>query len=59
MGIKQAELLYKQCEAKLFLSTHDEEKRGVGLVEKLAVKEYTSDASFVTYLKAGEEISFG
>ncbi|MNK09083.1 hypothetical protein D3C87_270320 [compost metagenome] len=59
LGIKQAELLYKQCEAKLFLSTHDEEKRGVGLVEKLAVKEYTSDASFVTYLKAGEEISFG
>lgn len=58
LGIKQAEQLYKQCGAKLFLATHDEQKRGTGLVEKLAVKEYSSDVLFVTYLKTGEEISF-
>lgn len=59
LGIKNAELLYKQCGAKLFLSTHDERKLGKGLVEKLAVKDYVSEADFVTYLKAGQEISFG
>jgi hypothetical protein len=58
LGIKQAELLFKRCEAKLFLSTHDEQKLGKGLVEKLAVKEYVSDAGFVTYLKIGEEIAY-
>ncbi|WP_343637874.1 MBL fold metallo-hydrolase [Fluviicola sp.] len=58
LGIKQAELLYKQCGAKLFLSTHDEQKLGKGFVEKLAVKHYVTDADFVTYLKANESISF-
>lgn len=57
LGMGPAESLYRQCGAKLFLSTHDEKKRGTGLVEKLAVKEYTTDASFVTYLKAGEQVS--
>ena len=59
LGIKQAELLYKECEARLFLSTHDERRIGRGLVEKLAVKDYVIDADFVTYLQAGQEISFG
>jgi hypothetical protein len=58
LGISQAEELYIQCGASLFLSTHDEKKRGKGLVEKLAVKEYTDQASFVTYLKAGQEFVF-
>ncbi len=58
LGIKHAELLHQKCEAKLFLSTHDEKKVGKGLVEKLAVKNYVSDARFVTYLQAGEEISY-
>lgn len=58
LGIKQAEWLYTECEAKLFLSTHDERKVGKGLVEKLAVKDYVMDANFVTYLQAGQEISF-
>lgn len=57
LGIKQAEILFKQCEAKLFLSTHDEQKIGRGFVEKLAVKNYVTDADFVTYLKANERIS--
>lgn len=57
LGIASAESLYRKCEAKRFLSTHDEKKRGTGLVEKLAVKKYTTDAPFVTYLKAGEELT--
>lgn len=57
LGIKQAELLHKQCEAKLFLSTHDECKVGKGFVEKLAKKNYVTNADFVTYLKAGESFS--
>ena len=58
LGIKQAEALYRTCEAKLFLSTHDEQKIGKGFVEKLAVKQYVSDAPFVTYLKTNESISY-
>jgi L-ascorbate metabolism protein UlaG (beta-lactamase superfamily) len=57
LGIKNAKLLYERCEATLFLSTHDEQKLGKGLVEKLAVKDYVSNADFVTYLNVGQEIS--
>ena len=57
LGIKNAELLYRQSEAKLFLSTHDEQKIGKGFVEKWAKKEYVTNANFVTYLKAGESLS--
>jgi hypothetical protein len=58
LGVKHAELLYRHCGAKLFLSTHDEQKHGKGFVEKLAKKDYVTDANFVTYLKAGESFSF-
>ncbi|AEA44376.1 MBL fold metallo-hydrolase [Fluviicola taffensis] len=58
LGIKSAKTLYERCGAELFLSTHDERKLGKGLVEKLAIKDYVSDADFVTYLKSGQEISF-
>lgn len=58
LGIKNAELLYRHCGAKIFLSTHDEQKHGKGFVEKLAKKNYVTDANFVTYLKAGESFSF-
>ncbi len=58
LGIKHAEILYKHCEAKLFLSTHDEQKLGKGFVEKLAKKDYVTNANFVTYLRAGESISY-
>lgn len=57
LGIKNAELLYRQTEAKLFLSTHDEQKIGKGFVEKWAKKEYVTNANFVTYLKVGESFS--
>jgi hypothetical protein len=57
LGIKNAELLYKQSGAKFFLSTHDEQKLGKGFVEKLAKKNYVTNADFVTYLKAGESFS--
>ena len=58
LGIKNAEILYRQCGAKLFISTHDEQKLGKGLVEKLAKKNYVTDANFVTYLKAGESYAY-
>jgi L-ascorbate metabolism protein UlaG (beta-lactamase superfamily) len=58
LGVKHAELLYRQCGAKLFLSTHDEQKLGKGFVDKLAKKYYVTDANFVTYLKAGESFSY-
>lgn len=58
LGREQAEQLYKQCEAKLFLATHDERKIGKGLVEKFAKKEYCTEALEVVYLSAGESIAF-
>lgn len=58
LGPQQAELLYKQCEARLFLSTHDERKIGKGLVERFAKKEYTNELPFVTYLSAGNELDY-
>ena len=57
LGIKKAELLYEHCGARILLSTHDEQKHGKGFVERLAKKEYVTDANFVTYLKAGESFS--
>lgn len=57
LGIKNAELLYEQSGAKFFLSTHDEQKLGKGFVEKLAKKNYVTNADFVTYLKAGESLA--
>ena len=57
LGIQKAELLYRHCGAKVFLSTHDEQKFGKGLVEKLAKKNYVTNAGFVTYLKAGESLT--
>ena len=57
LGIKNAELLYEQSGAKFFLSTHDEQKLGKGFVEKLAKKNYVTNADFVTYLKTGESLT--
>jgi hypothetical protein len=47
---------FKKCEAEWLLSTHDEQKRGKGLIEKIAKKTYASPSQNprIKSLKMGE-----
>jgi L-ascorbate metabolism protein UlaG (beta-lactamase superfamily) len=56
LGMHKAMQLFETTKAKKLITTHDEQKMGKGLVEKLAKKHY-ENASFlpeILWLKAGE-----
>lgn len=56
LGYEKALENFKKCEAELLLCTHDEQKIGKGLVERLAKKNYITffDDSRIKLLKASE-----
>lgn len=58
LGLKQALRMKKDSGAKWLITTHDERKKGTGIVEKLSKKEYAiNDGSWIE-LKAGEVFSY-
>jgi hypothetical protein len=56
MGIDKAMQLLETTKAKKLITTHDEQKIGKGLVEKLAKKHYENATTWpdTLWLKAGE-----
>ncbi len=58
LGLRHAIRMKEQCGASLLISTHDEQKRGTGIVEYLSKKQYAiSDGSWIE-LKVGEGYAF-
>jgi hypothetical protein len=60
LGIQKAMQLQEITKAKKLITTHDEQKMGKGLVEKLAQKHYENASSLpeILWLKAGEEFVY-
>jgi hypothetical protein len=60
LGIHKAMQLLETTKAKKLITTHDEQKVGKGLVEKLAKKNYENAISLpeILSLMAGEEFVY-
>lgn len=60
LGIQKAMQLQEITKAKKLITTHDEQKMGKGLVEKLAKKHYENAFSLqeILWLKAGEDFVY-
>lgn len=60
LGLANAQRIKECTSASIVISTHDEQKKGKGLVERLARKKYNNsvDCEGVILLNAGESIVF-
>ena len=58
LGLQNALSLKECCGARHLIGTHDEQKRGTGLVERLAKKNYPENSEGCIHLEVGKMINF-
>jgi hypothetical protein len=57
LGLGKAQQLQKQLKAELLIDTHNEDKKGEGLVSWFAKRKFSSDTGVIN-LKIGESLNF-